>query len=144
MREAAAGAVLEVELELPGVEGVAGDLAPREVVLAQADRRCAIDDRERVRVLGAARRGELVDDLERLGDLQAGRHVEERAAAPEGCARGLELVAVERQPAQVVALKQLAVLDRGRKIAEGTPAEVQNSQAVMRAYLGGAAEEQAA
>ena len=53
--EAAAGAVLEVELELAGVERVAVDRAAGEIELAQADLGAAVDDRERMRVLGAAR-----------------------------------------------------------------------------------------
>ena len=36
--------------------------------------------------------------------------------------------------------EHVAVLDRGRKIAEGSPNEVQENPAVIQAYLGTAAE----
>ena len=57
--EPAARAVLEVELELAGVQRVAGDLAGGEVVLAQHDLGAAVGDRQRVRVLRRSRRREI-------------------------------------------------------------------------------------
>ena len=126
LRQAAARAVLEVQLELAGVERVAGDLAARQVVLAQTQLAAAVADRQRVGVLRAAGGRDLIDDLERLGDLHAGRDIEECAAAPERGTRRLEFVAVEQQPSHVVALEQLGVLVGSRlERAEDHPARRQ-------------------
>ena len=110
--EATARPVLQVKLELSRVQRVAGDQLG-ETVLTQPQIAAAVGDRERVRVLRGAAGADLIDNLERLGDLQSRRHVQERPAAPECRAGGLELVAVEREPAHVVALEKLAVLARG-------------------------------
>jgi branched-chain amino acid transport system ATP-binding protein len=58
---------------------------------------------------------------------------------------GTTVILIEHDMAVVMDISdRVAVLDRGRKIAEGTPAEVQTNPDVMRAYLGGAVEEKAA
>jgi branched-chain amino acid transport system ATP-binding protein len=59
---------------------------------------------------------------------------------------GTTVILIEHDMAVVMDISdRVAVLDRGQKIAEGTPSEVQRNPDVMRAYLGGAAEaEQAA
>ncbi|HEX5318544.1 MAG TPA: ABC transporter ATP-binding protein [Stellaceae bacterium] len=56
---------------------------------------------------------------------------------------GTTVILIEHDMAVVMDISdRVTVLDRGRKIAEGTPGEVQTNPDVMRAYLGGAPEAQ--
>ncbi|MBF0302323.1 MAG: ABC transporter ATP-binding protein [Desulfamplus sp.] len=51
--------------------------------------------------------------------------------------RGVTMMLVEHDMSLAMGISdKIIVLDRGKKLAEGTPREVQNNQAVMEAYLG--------
>jgi branched-chain amino acid transport system ATP-binding protein len=87
---------------------------------------------------GAGARALLIDepaagtggtDMKRLADLQ----VDLRR-------RGVAVVVIEHHMDLIMAIAdRIVVIDQGRKLAQGTPAEVQRNEAVLEAYLGRAA-----
>jgi branched-chain amino acid transport system ATP-binding protein len=54
--------------------------------------------------------------------------------------RGVAVVVIEHHMDLIMAIAdRIVVIDQGRKLAEGTPAEIQRNEAVLEAYLGRAA-----
>lgn len=54
-------------------------------------------------------------------------------------AQGITLLLVEHDMSLIMDISdRIVVLDQGRKLAEGSPREIQTNSAVMKAYLGGA------
>jgi sulfate-transporting ATPase len=72
-----------------------------------------------------------------------GREAAELSAAIRSTARrrGIGILVVEHDvPLLLQTCDRIVVLDFGRKIAEGTPAEISSNPAVIDAYLGASAE----
>jgi hypothetical protein len=101
------------------VEGAAVQLLGRAVLLHQRERRFVLDHHQRVGE-GRARAGAPVEGADRHLDLDAARHVEERARADQGGVQRQEPVLVERRGRDHEArLDQLGVLaQRGRQVGE--------------------------
>lgn len=54
--------------------------------------------------------------------------------------KGITVCLIEHKMQMIMKLAdKIMVLNYGEKIAEGTPEQIQNNQAVIKAYLGGSA-----
>jgi branched-chain amino acid transport system ATP-binding protein len=54
--------------------------------------------------------------------------------------RGVAVVVIEHHMDLIMTIAdRIVVIEQGRKLAEGTPAEIQRNEAVLEAYLGRAA-----
>ncbi len=93
----------------------------------------------RVLAYGAGARALLID--EPAAGTGGTRHEAPCRPAGSSCAAAASLsVVIEHHMDLIMAIAdRIVVIDQGRKLAEGTPAEVQRNAAVLEAYLGRAA-----
>ena len=109
---------------------------------AQADSRADVLPYGQQRLLEVARALAAEPKLLLLDEPAAGLNVQETERLAETIeklrAQGLTILLVEHDMSLVMRVAQaITVIDFGRKIAEGTPAEIKTDPAVLAAYLGG-------
>ena len=112
-RVAAAAALLDDDLDDGGVQRV-GRVDRRRAALDVVHVRALVDDDQRALELAHVLRVDAEVGLERHLDLHARRHVDERAARPDGGVERRELVVVLRDDLPEVLLDEILVLAEAR------------------------------